>query len=319
VSTAARLLSFASFETNRFLGLSSTDRALVLWYQPWMVPFAIVVAAAGIAQPLWMAWTMVRRRSTGDAREWRSVRLLVAGSVLLVYASFFLSIRGPQAHSFYVMFPVAVLCAASCWQVRAEARGGRLPGLERIAATVLAASVVMHAGIAIHRWPRLSLYVNRPLAAAAIENRNDRYLGDRRVTIAQVGDGEPRPIDAIADPIAFASADPLRELEVVRTDWIPFLDRFSSFTIAIRNRSAAAAWVDIRYGTSYLGSHGQLLTVRNGVIKHILQPGETRTFDRIADGAVPPGATSAAVTIVGAEKVIPASLSSEKSEVRSQK
>ena len=290
VTTAARMLSFASFETNRFLGLTTAERALVFWREPWLVPFGLFVTVVGWLHPLWVMVSAVRPFRGGataarDVREWRAVRWLFALSVLLVWLSFFGSMRFPQAHSFYLMFPVAVLFAFSAWNVRAAARGGRLPGLERVAGAAIVAAVVLHFGLAIDRWSRLSLYADRDLMAAAITERNYRFLGER------LGAGE------------VVMSVPMPDLDVVRADWKPALNRFSSFDITIANRSTSTAYVDLRIASSYLSAEGQLLTVRNGVIKRILQPGETRTFEDVADGGLPPGAAKATVMVIGAEKV----------------
>ncbi len=99
------------------------------------------------------------------------------------------------------------------------------------------------------------------------------------------------------------------DLQIVRSAWtpvsVPVAGRISSFALAITNRSRVAAWLDIRYATAYVGAAGQLLTAREGVIKQILQPGETREWRDVADGDVPPGATNATITIIGAERAIP--------------
>ncbi len=304
VTTAARVLSFASFETLRFLGLTRADRLLVFWRQPWLVPVALVVLAAGIVQPLWMAFTAFRR-ARGDAGDWRRVRILTGGTVVLVYLSYFLSVRGPQAHAFYVVFPVAVVFAASCWQLCAQAAGLRWRRWDRVAAGVLACGVITHAGLALDRWPRQSLYVDRPLVAAAIADRNDRYLGDRRDTLDALEDHRPRALDPVEDPDAYLAAQPIADLRIARADWTPVAGLVSKFSVAITNRGRLAAWLDIRYLSSYTGADGRVITTREGVIKQILQPGETREWRDIADGDVPDGATAATLTITGAERAIP--------------
>ena len=48
VTTLARVLSFASFEINRFLGLSTAERVLALLRQPLMIVVAVPVAIAGV-------------------------------------------------------------------------------------------------------------------------------------------------------------------------------------------------------------------------------------------------------------------------------
>jgi len=223
--------------------------------------------------------------------------------------SYFFSVRGPQAHAFYVVFPVAALFAGSCWQVCAQAAGARMRRWERVAGVVLVSGVIMHASLAIDRWPRQSLYVDRPLVAAAISQRNDRYLGDRRDTLDEQQDHRPRPIDRLADPDAFLAARATDDLQIVRSAWAPVwmpgAGHFSSVSLTVTNRSGVAAWLDIRYVSSYAGPDGRVLETHDGVIKQILQPGQTREWrDAFADAIVPEGATRT-VVITGAERAIP--------------
>jgi hypothetical protein len=307
IVTAARVLSFASFETNRFLGQSSTERALTLSRRPWLMPFVLIVAIAGILHPLWMAVSAFRPARDGPA-DWTAVRLLLGATILLIYGSYFFSVRGAQAHSFYVVFPVALLFACACWEARVRAAGGRMPRLERVAAAALVASVVMHAGLAADRWTRQSLYVDRALVAGAIEQRMDRWLGERR-GVALVPPARPAglgPDAGRAFDEAFLTASAMDDLQVIATTWTPVLDRFSGFTLSVAHTGRAAAWLDIRFATAYMAADGRLLAAREGVIKQILQPGQLRTWTDIADDLVPPGAVTATITIIGAEKAIPA-------------
>lgn len=307
ITTLARILSFASFETNRFLGITTAERALFLWRQPWLVPFVALVTIAGILQPLWMVWVAVSPAAA--SKEWSRVRLLLVGTVALVFSSFFFSVRWPQAHAFYVVFPVAVLFGCACWQARVHSTGGRLRRLERIAAVVVVSGAIMHAGMAIDRWPRESMYSDRDVVAAAVNRPNDRWLGDRRATLVTPADGPPRPFDGVPDVDAWNSALAVEDLSVVHSTWqpvaIPLAGHISRFTVTVAHRGRAAAWLDLRFATAYLSRNGELLTAREGVIKQLLQPGQTRTWADIADGTVPEGAVSATLTIVGAEKSIP--------------
>jgi hypothetical protein len=304
VTTAARVMSLASFETNRFLGFSTADRILVLWRHLWMVPFVLIIGIAGVVQPLWMAFTAFRR----DAREpadWAGVRKLAAATVLLIYASFFLSVRGPQAHAFYVTFPIAALFACSCWRVSTQAAPQNRRRWERVAGIVIASGLLVHTGLAIDRWPRLSLYADRPLVAAAITQRNDRFLGDRRDTTKELVDHRPRPIDGVADADAYLAERPEDMLHVVDSEWSREVRGVSRFRLAIANRGRLAAWVDIRYQTTYFGADGQSIESHEGVIKRIVQPGGTLTGLDISDDFAPSSAVRATIVITGAERVIP--------------
>jgi hypothetical protein len=295
----ARFLSFTAFETNRFLGLHTGERLLFLWHQAWVVPFVVFTTLVGLAQPIAMAVAVFR---PGDrSAEWRRVRLLVGATLTWIWVSFFFSIRGPLAHAFYVTLPVAVLYACVCWRVYAT------PRLARVAAATLVAGVVMHAGMFADRLPRRSLYVDRPLVQAAISVRNDRFLGDRRDSLQHAHDPRPRAVDHVPEVDVYLQAVATTDLEVTGVTWSPaFGGRVSRLIVSVRNRGRAAAWLDIRYVTEYRDAGGQVVGAREGIVKEILQPGRSRTWDDLTDGLAPPGAATATVRIVGAEKCIPA-------------
>ena len=307
VTTAARVLSFASFEVNRFIGMSTAERLLVFWRHPVVALMVIPVGVAGILHPVWMAVSAIR--SSGPDRpasqDWMRVRVLMLATIALITGSYYFSVRGPQAHSFYVAFPISALFAFTCWDVRARVRGGRLPWLERIAMAVIAANMVLHAGLAIDRLGRQSLYVDRSLVAAAIAHRNDRYIGDRRDTALGQQNREPRASDAVTDVEAYRSATAASDLQVTAARWTPVAGRISSFEVTVLNRSRVAAWLDIRLATVYSDTTGATIESREVVVKQILQPGESRTWTDVADGWTPEDARTASVAIIGAEKVIP--------------
>jgi len=316
VTILGRFLSFSAHETNRFLGVDTAERAMFLWRQPWVVPFALVATVAGIAQPVVMAAVWFKRSTGGTA--WTSARWLAAGTVLLVYASFFFSLRGPQAHSFYVVLPVSLVYAAHCWQKLASAgpaSGGRwrlrVPAawVERVVAIVLVSGVLMHTGLAIDRAPRQSLYLDRALVQAAITSRNDRFLGERRDSLLEKQDRRARPIDPVEDAIAYERASAGDDLELVSADWSPAVfGRVSRFNVSVRNSSATAAYLDIRYTVRYRDASGTEVATRQGVIKEILQPGASRRWRDLTNGLVPDGAVAASVSLDGAEKAVPTTL-----------
>jgi hypothetical protein len=311
ITIVARFLSFAALETNRFLGLDIAERLMFLWRQPWVIPFTLVATGAGILQPVLMAAAWFTKAS-GD-RDWVRVKWLAAGTILWVYAGFFFSVRAQQAHSFYVTFPVALVFAAHCWQVLASPANASRRRLrvstawvERVAAAALVSGVVMHAGLAIDRAPRRSLYLERPLVQAAISSRNDRFLGERRDSLIDLPDRLARPGDSLNDATAYNRASAGTDLVLAFADWAPtVMGRVSRFKVGIRNVGQGAAYLDIRYTVRYRNASGAELARRQGVIKEILQPGATRTRDDLTDGLVPTGATTATLLLDGAEKCLP--------------
>ena len=146
LTIAARFLSFASFEVVLFLGLSTARRLFFLAQHPWLAPLLAVLALAGLAQPVAMVWLWFRKR--GRHPQWPAVRWLALGTVVLVYLSYFFSVREPSAHAFYVVAPLAMIYAFHCFDLVDS------PLARRVAAALLVIGVVYHAGLAAARIVR---------------------------------------------------------------------------------------------------------------------------------------------------------------------
>ena len=67
-------------------------------------------------------------RSRSPYVEWPALKWLVAGTVAIVYASYWFVIEPPQAHAFYVVAPVAMTFAAYCWTFVDNSRWRRIRG-----------------------------------------------------------------------------------------------------------------------------------------------------------------------------------------------
>ena len=133
---------------------------------------AVVVWLAGIWQPIWMLREWFRTRS--PFAEWRALKMLVAGTVALVYASYWFVLEPSQAHAFYVVAPVAFMFAAYCWTFVDS------PRWRRIAAVVLVLNIALHIGQAYIQAPMKSLYRNREVVAAAIRLKQPEMFAHRR-------------------------------------------------------------------------------------------------------------------------------------------
>ena len=157
--------------------------------------------------------------------------------------------------------------------------------MERMAMVVIACNVLLHAGLGLDRLHRLSLYVDRPLVQAAIDDRNDRYLGERR--------GLGQEIQATDD------------LRLVRSEWRPW-GGLSRFDVTIRNESSTSAWLDIHLAIAYADAAGTPIETREIVVKQIVQPGSERSWADLADRSVPDRAAAATVRITLAERAEPA-------------
>jgi hypothetical protein len=287
VSTLARMLSFPSLEVGRFLGIDTAHRLQLLVDHAWMIPCTAIVWAAGLAQPVWMAIQWFRR-VPGSPQAWTVIKRLLVGSVLLVYLSYWLVMEPPQAHSFYVLAPIAFVYAFYCWAA-VDSRRTRV-----LAAVVLCSSVVYHAGLALARAPERSLYRNREVAARAVTSRIGDVLGHRR----------PYAMEGAPSADVFAVGDEVAALRLVDPSWSPGVRGAVLWTMTLRNDSATNAYRDLQYDTVYRDAAGHVVDVYHDMLADIVQPGEAVRIVRINHGFKPPFA-SATLRVVRAQRLLP--------------
>jgi hypothetical protein len=283
LTVLARFLSFASFEINRFLGLSDPQRLLLLARNPWLAIPVVFSGLVGIVQPFLMLFLSFGRWSRPG---WTALRLMTLATVVWIYLIYFFAAKEPWAHAFYVAFPLAMYFSLHCWV--------RLAGSSafgRLAAAALVSGVLLHLGLAWARAPLRSLYRDRATVVAAIEQREDRLLGERRYSS---GESPPPP-----------PGDPRADLRVVRSrQETAARGRVAVWHVRIRN-DGQPAYSDIRYVTRYWDTSGQPRGNGGGVLKEILQPGDVRLFE-FADGWSDVLRVRGEVEIVGADRLLPA-------------
>lgn len=284
---AARVLSFASLEVNRFVDITRSRKLVFLWQHPWLVPPLAVALVAGLVQPLGMLWAAFRR---SPRPGWPAVRLAMAATVALIYASYWLSFEPPQAHAFYVVLPMAMLYAAYCWPLFDS------PRARRIAAVVVACSVLFHAGFALAKAPQRSLYKNRRVPAVAVVARQPLVLGHRR-PYARDARGED-------DPPVLKAAQPLEDVQVVASTWNRPVAQVALWQVTIRNGSSGVAYRDLLYETVYRSASGEQVDLHGGLIPVVVQPGETVTA-AVVDGSPDARGTTAEIRLLGAEALLP--------------
>jgi hypothetical protein len=253
VTTLARFLSFASLEISRFIATDGAKRLEFFGRHLWLIPMAIAVWMIGLVQPLWMLIDACRpRRQWPEAmprQKWATLRLLVATSVLLVYASYWFVIEPPQAHAFYVLAPIAMMYAAFWWTLIDS------PRARRIAAGVLILNVAFHAGLAWAQGPELGLYKNRQVVATAVRLKAPEMFAHRRDFAVDGG-----PI-ALSDPSR--PYDPIRDFQLLESVQRRGPRGSLHWTITVQNRSAVVAFRDPLYITTYLDDRDQVVEERH--------------------------------------------------------
>jgi hypothetical protein len=293
VVTLARLLSFASLEINRFVGADGAKRLELFERHMWLAPIAAVVWIAGVVQPIWMLVALCRpstRWLPGDVQaRWRTLRWLVAATVVLIYAAYWFVAEPPQAHAFYLLAPVAFVFAAFWWTTVDS------PRARKIAAVVLVLNIALHAGLAFAQVGTQSLYKNRRPVAAALRLKQPEMFAHRRPFAKDAG-----PY-VLSDPRC--QYDSRRDMEVVMPRYEVGIGRALRWTVTVRNRSSCAAFRDFLYVTRYSdGSH--VVQERIERVRDIFEPGTSRAVE-INDGSVRPAFTTATIEIIAAEALMP--------------
>lgn len=287
VTTLARFFSFASLEIARFIAPDSGKRLILFVRHLWLAPIAAVVWVAGVWQPIWMLREWFRSRSA--YAEWKPLRWLVAGTIALVYTSYWFVTEPAQAHAFYVVAPIAFMFAAYCWTFIDSARW------RQIAALILAINVVLHAGLGWVQAPDKSLYRNREVVAAAIRLKQPEMFGHRRPFAV---DGGP-PI--LADPSRpYDNRSDIQLVDANRT--LPY--GVALWTFTLRNTNDRVAYRDVQYQTTYRDQAGRPVDRRYDYIKDIFQPGAVRVIE-VNDGFVRAPFVSATIEVLSAEALLP--------------
>ena len=288
IEILARLFSFASYEIWRFIAPDDGKRWMWLLRHVWIVPIAVVVWLAGIWQPIWMLREWFRARS--PLAEWRAIRMLVAGTVALVYASYWFVLEPSQAHAFYVVAPVAFMFAAYCWTFVDS------PRWRRIAAVVLVLNIALHIGQAYIQAPMKSLYRNREVVAAAIRLKQPEMFAHRRPFAVAGGPA------ALQDPTR--PYDRQQDVQISDTQLTMRLGKVALWMITLRNSNDRVAFRDVLYRTRYLDESGGVVAEQHDRIEEVLQPGAVVRME-VNDGIVTSPFATATIEVLEAEALLP--------------
>jgi len=168
-----RFLSFASFEIPFILGGSTSGRLAVIKDQLWMTPIVIFLILIGFAQILLFIWAFFKNNTS---EEWKKIKWLTFLSFILIFLSFFFSIKGPSSHTFIIMLPVAMFYSFYCYQWLLTKKKVWLKLLK----IVVICGILFHIGMDMHNFKTISLYKNRKQVQEAIDKRDYKILGTRR-------------------------------------------------------------------------------------------------------------------------------------------
>lgn len=170
---ALRYFSFAGNEIAYVLGGSTQERIEVVSSQIWMAPFTIVLLVMGFLQ-VGIAVFFLFFKKVSD--EFKKVKLLTVLSIVLLYFSFFFSIKGPSSHTFYILFPLSIIYLFYCYDWLVRKKDFVLKYLK----VMIVCSVFFHIGLGLYNYKNVSLYKDRDKAVEAISKKDYTILGARR-------------------------------------------------------------------------------------------------------------------------------------------
>jgi len=168
-----RFFSFAGNEIPYVLGGNTEERLSIVQDQIWSSPFVIFLLLVGFLQIGLFIYLLIKPSAY---KEFTRVKLLVIASLVLLYCSFFFSIKGPASHTFYIFFPLAICYAFYCY----EWLVGKYKPALKILKAIAISSLIFHLGLGLYNLEHKSLYKNREKVTRAIEKMDYKELGKRR-------------------------------------------------------------------------------------------------------------------------------------------
>lgn len=182
ITILARFLSLVSFEMPRFIGITTKLRIDFLLQKPWLLVPGAVLWIAGLLQPLYLLFIWVRELWRGrrmvkpkPGPHWKNLIWLLTAVFLMVYVSFWFTIKRPLSHIYFVFFPL--IMTFSCYAFMRFKTDRRAVLAAKV---IIVLGVLFQLGYAVAVAPQDSFYPVRGKIVQAIEQRDYKVLGDRR-------------------------------------------------------------------------------------------------------------------------------------------
>ena len=172
VTVLTRYLSFASFEIPYVMG-DTDERIEIVKHAWWSIPF---IAYLLLFYVVLIGVYIVVYFKNKEKGEWDKVKKLTALSYVLIFFSFFFSIKGPVPHTFYILFPLVTFYSIYCLEYMLVKYKYWL----RLMYLGLFSALVFYLAMGMHNYRTKSLFRNREVIMKSIEQKNYLLLGKRR-------------------------------------------------------------------------------------------------------------------------------------------
>jgi hypothetical protein len=173
VVVLTRYLSFAAYEIPYVLGGNTQERLAVIYENIWMSPFAAYLLVFGLLLIVSFVFVFFKNKNKG---AWQHLKRLTLLGYVLIFLSFFFSIKGPASHTFYIILPLPVMYSFYCydwlWQQYKHWK------------TAMYVAVIscffFYLGLGLYNFSHKSLYKDRAKIQEAIDKKDYKILGKRR-------------------------------------------------------------------------------------------------------------------------------------------
>jgi len=116
-----------------------------------------------------------RLRPKRPGPQWPELNLLLTGVFVMVYASFWFTVKMPLSHIYFVFFPLLMTYSCYCWMAFKGKKYWRLT-----AKVVVVTAVLFQTAYAVAVFHQDSIYPQRETMTKAIQEKNYRIFGERR-------------------------------------------------------------------------------------------------------------------------------------------
>jgi len=168
----ARLLSLVCFEVPVFIGVHFVTRIAFLTDHPLILVQGAFLWIAGLIQPFVLLFYWFKKDHF--VPRWTETKWLMLVVFLIVYGSFWFTIKAPLSHIYYVLFPLLMIYSCYCWAFFISNSRFRI-----LAKVFLVFGFLFQVGYAVIMAPQDSIYPQRGVVLKAIQEKNYHLLGER--------------------------------------------------------------------------------------------------------------------------------------------
>ncbi len=173
ITVLTRYFSLASYEIPYMLGGNMQERLEIIKTYPFIAPSAVLLLITGWLQVALFLFFLIKKNTS---REFNIIKIITFSTFVIVFLSFFFSVKGPSPHTFYIIIPIPLMFSFYCYNNLIKYR----KVFHYISIPLIILSFILYIGIALYNYNNKSLYKDRNKIKAAIEQKDYKILSPRR-------------------------------------------------------------------------------------------------------------------------------------------